>query len=58
METDEANDDPFAYLITAAPSVQREAGVLRRLPVWREFRFDSAIFAPMSDDEMAEEGWP
>lgn len=51
------NGHPIARLTAVAPPIRREPGVLRRLPAWREFRFDPAVFAPMSDAEMAEEGW-
>ena len=41
--------------IRAAP--RREAGVLRRLSEWRDFKYDRSLFAPLSDDELADEGW-
>lgn len=42
----------------AAPKVQREAGDLRARPGWENFVYDPAVFAPMTEDEMREEGWP
>jgi hypothetical protein len=32
--------------------------MLRALPAWRDFAFDPAVFAPLTDKEMAAEGWP
>lgn len=52
------NGHHVARLTAAAPPVRREPGVLRRLPAWRDFQFDAAVFAPMTDAEIAEEGWP
>jgi hypothetical protein len=28
------------------------------MPGWENFVYDPAIFAPMTDEELREEGWP
>ena len=53
-----ARDGHPVARLTAAPPIRREPGELRRLPAWREFRFDPAVFARMSDADIAKEGWP
>jgi prevent-host-death family protein len=52
------NGHHVARLTAVAPPIRREPGELRHVPEWRDFRFDPAVFAPMTDEEMAEEGWP
>ena len=46
---------PVARLV---PAIVREPGALRHLPGWRDFKFDPSVFAPMTDEEIAAEGWP
>jgi hypothetical protein len=36
---------------------RREPGLWRRYPGWENFEFDPAVLAPMTDQEIAEEGW-
>lgn len=52
------NGKPVAKLVPVERAPRREPGVLRRLPEWRDFRYDPAIFAAMTDEELAAEGWP
>ena len=51
------NGTPVAKLVGLAPRHARRPGVLRDVPEWRDFVFDPALFAPMTDAELAEEGW-
>ena len=44
---------PVARIVGAAKSVARVSGDWG----WRG-RYDKSVFAPMTDDEMREEGWP
>lgn len=51
------NDKPVAKLVAIRPAIRREPGVLRQDSAWRDFIYDPATFAPMTDEERAEEGW-
>ena len=51
------NGKPIARL-TRLPLVCRQPGILRDTPEWRDFAYDPATFAPMTDEELAAEGWP
>lgn len=52
------NGKPIAKLSRVAPVPRREPGILRRLPEWRDFKYDSSVFAPLSDEELDRESWP
>lgn len=53
------NGNPVARLVAYAPARRkREPGILRKYEGWKDFEFDPSIFAPMTDEEMEEEGWP
>jgi prevent-host-death family protein len=52
------NGTPVARLSRIEATTSRSPGVLRNLPEWRDFRYDPAIFAAMTDEELADEGWP
>ena len=52
------NGVPVARLVPVAPAMRCEYGSWRKLPGWENFEYDPCIFAPMTDEEMAEEGWP
>ncbi len=52
------NGAPVARLIRHAPAGPRERGAWRDLPGWAGFRYDPVAFAPMTEQEMADEGWP
>lgn len=49
---------PIAKLIGVEVAPRREAGSLRSLPEWQDFTYEPAVFAPLSDDELIDEGWP
>jgi prevent-host-death family protein len=49
---------PIARLTRVTPIKRRQPGMLRALPGWRDFEFDPSVFAPMTDEECAVEGWP
>ena len=52
------NGTPVARLVLVQP-INRQPGALRHLPGWRDFDpFTSDLFKPMTDEELAEEGWP
>jgi prevent-host-death family protein len=48
---------PVARLVAAEQPVRREAGDWRSLPAWAGFTYDPAVFAPLSAEEAAAEGW-
>jgi prevent-host-death family protein len=52
------NGKPIAQLTRIEPTPRRQPGLLRTLPGWRDFAFDPAVFAPLTDEELAAEGWP
>lgn len=47
-----------ARLVREEPEHGRQPGAWRDLPGWGGFRYDKALFAPMSDAEREAEGWP
>jgi prevent-host-death family protein len=51
------NGTPVAKLVPVAPSHTRQPGPLRGVPEWRGFAYDPGLFSPMTDAELAEEGW-
>jgi prevent-host-death family protein len=51
------NGTPVARLVRATVGHRREPGLLCGDPAWRGFKFDPKLFAPMSDTELADEGW-
>ncbi len=51
------NGKAIARLTQVQPA-RREPGILHGQPGWENFVFDPTVFAPMSDAELAEEGWP
>jgi prevent-host-death family protein len=57
------NGMEIAWLTRIEPSEQREPvkkpveGAWLALPGWKDFKYDPAIFAPLTDKEMEEEGW-
>jgi prevent-host-death family protein len=51
------NGVEVAKLVRVERPPRREAGSWRKLPGWAEFRYDPALFAAMSERDMADEGW-
>lgn len=51
------NGVPVAKLVRAGQASAREPGVLSHNAAWQGFAYDPATFAPMTDAELAEEGW-
>jgi prevent-host-death family protein len=47
-----------ARLVRVEPEHRRQAGAWRSLPGWETFRYERALFAPMTEAELEEEGWP
>ncbi len=52
------NGVPVARLVPFQPMVRRTPGLLHGTPGWENFVYDPALFAPLSDEEMRDEGWP
>jgi hypothetical protein len=53
------NGTPVARLVRDRAGVtSREPGVLRAYPGWKDFVYDPAVFAPMTDADIADEVWP
>jgi prevent-host-death family protein len=52
------NGKPIARLTRIEPTPRRQPGLLRTLPGWRDFAFEPSVFAPLTDNELAAEGWP
>lgn len=51
------NGEPVAKLSRYQRSQTRQKGAWRRLPGWEGFHYDPVAFAPMTDQEIADEGW-
>lgn len=51
------NGQPVAKLTRVVSTQPRTPGILRNLPGWQNFAYDPALFAPLSDEELAKEGW-
>jgi prevent-host-death family protein len=51
------NGSPVAKPVPVAPLHARQAGALRNVPEWRSFTYDASLCTPMTDAELAEEGW-
>ena len=51
------NGQPIAKLVGIKPHARRVPGAWKALPGWESFTDDPALFAPMSDAEIATEGW-
>ena len=51
------NGEPVAKLSPYQPPQTRQKGAWRRLPGWEGFHYDPTIFAPMTDQEIEDEGW-
>jgi prevent-host-death family protein len=49
---------PVARLTRVTQRKRPVPGSWRSMPGWENFKFDPSIFAPMTDEEMREEGWP
>jgi prevent-host-death family protein len=52
------NGKPIAQLTRIDAAPRRQQGLLRTLPAWRDFTFDPSVFAPLTNEELTEEGWP
>jgi prevent-host-death family protein len=51
------NGAPVARLVRVEQGARRVRGEWSKLAGWENFTYDSAIFAPMTDDEITAEGW-
>jgi prevent-host-death family protein len=51
------NGVPVARITPIERKVLREPGDWRKYPGWENFVYDPSIFAPLTDEQMKEEGW-
>jgi prevent-host-death family protein len=51
------NGQPIAKLVRVVPETKRVAGAWRALPGWSDYTYDPSVFSPMSESELAAEGW-
>jgi antitoxin (DNA-binding transcriptional repressor) of toxin-antitoxin stability system len=51
------NGTPVARLVRVTDAPVRQPGLLRDVPGWQAFSYDAAVFAPLTDEELAAEGW-
>ncbi|MGE0226433.1 MAG: type II toxin-antitoxin system Phd/YefM family antitoxin [Acetobacteraceae bacterium] len=51
------NGTPVARLVRVTAGPQRAPGLLAADPAWQDFSYDPKLFAPMTDEELAAEGW-
>ena len=51
------NGEPVTKPTRYRPSQTRQSGMWRRLPGWEGFRYDPTAFAPMTAQEIADDGW-
>ena len=52
------NGKPVAKLVRAQAPRAREFGAWNKVPGMEHVKYDPCIFAPMTDAELREEGWP
>lgn len=48
---------PVARITAIRPAPRRIPGELRGSPGWEDFVYDPSLFAPLTDEQMREEGW-
>lgn len=51
------NGQPIAKLVRITQPQARSPGILHTAPGWQDIVYDPALFAPLGDGELAEEGW-
>jgi prevent-host-death family protein len=51
------NGTPVARLVRVEPVAKRQRGEWRARPEWRDFAYDPSVFAPLTEQELKEEGW-
>ena len=49
---------PVARIEAVRSAEGRGPGAWRSLPGWADYRFDPAVLAPLTDEQVGEEGWP
>ena len=52
------NGKPVAKLVRAQAPRAREFGAWNKVPGMEYVKYDPSMFAPMTDAELREEGWP
>ena len=48
---------PVVALVLHVERTDRQPGALRADPAWANWTYDPAVFAPMTEQELREEGW-
>lgn len=51
------NGVPVARLSPVKKVLPRIPGEWRKYPGWENFDYDPSLFAPLTDDQLKEEGW-
>jgi prevent-host-death family protein len=51
------NGIPVALLVGIKAKISREPGFLAGQPGWENFVYDPSLFAPLTDEELKQEGW-
>jgi prevent-host-death family protein len=51
------NGTPVARLVRIEQAPGRQRGEWRELPAWQGFVYDPSVFAPMTDQDLKDEGW-
>lgn len=51
------NGTPVARLVRVALTHTRQPGLLSNDPAWQRFTYDPAIFGPLTDAELEQQGW-
>lgn len=48
---------PVVALVPHVERIERQPGAFRADPAWANWTYDPAVFAPMTEQELREEGW-
>jgi prevent-host-death family protein len=51
------NGVPIARLVAVRSKIDRPPGLLAGLKGWENFVYDRSLFAPMTDEQLKDEGW-
>ncbi len=49
---------PVARIMPVEGIIERTPGDWRQWPGWGDYAYEASVFAAMSEDELAAEGWP
>lgn len=51
------NGLPIARLVAVGARIDRQPGLLAGQKGWENFVYDRSLFAPMTDEQLKDEGW-